>query len=370
MQNEERKITLDSFSSHQQQMSKDDFINEIVPKIQEILRRIFPGNNAKQTIKIHHDRISFAAPCCGDSAHNNYKKRGNIILEGKFKNLYKCFNCGTCMSVQNFLRQYGQDMSMSMVDYIASNKIDISTFRQNSTNNSISHIYDNELIESLSIDREFFRSTLGLTECTQPCFGRDYLIGRMQYDFNRFMFSQSVNKLFVFNLTPSGKIFGMQVRQFGEKSGSAKYKTYSLQKIHDVIFNDGVQVPDEINELSMIFNILLMDYNKYVTVTEGPMDSFLIKNSIALCGAGKHIEFPFMVRYLFDDDKPGREHAIEKLQEGYPVFMWEKYRKDIGMPAKKKIDMNDVVIWCKKNDVIVPSIEDCFSDNEFDLINI
>ena len=365
---EEKNTSIDIFSSNQKQMSKDDFVNEIKPKIQDILRSTFPGNKPKQTIKVHHDRISFAAPCCGDSAHNNYKKRGNIILEGKFKNLYKCFNCGTCMSVQNFLKQYGQDMSMSMVDYITSNKVDISTFRNNTDNGSISYIYDNELIESLSIDRETFRTSLGLVECTQPCNGRDYLINRMQYDFSRFMYSQSFNKLFIFNLTPSGKIFGMQVRSFSEKS--AKYKTYGLQKIHEMIFRDDVNVPEDINELSMIFNILLIDYNKPVTVTEGPMDSFLVRNSIALCGAGKHVEFPFMVRYMFDDDKPGREHAIEKLQEGYQVFMWENYRKDLGMPARRKTDMNDVVVWCKKNNVKMLQTDNYFSENEFDLINI
>ena len=365
---EDKNTSIDIFSSHQNQMSKDDFVNEIKPKIQEILRNTFPGNKQKQTIKVHHDRISFAAPCCGDSAHSNYKKRGNIILEGKFKNLYKCFNCGTCMSVQNFLRQYGQDMSMSMIDYVTSNKIDISTFRQTTNTETISNIYDNDLIESLSIDRDVFRTKLNLVECTQPCVGMDYLINRLQYDFSKFMYSPTFNKLFIFNLTQSGKIFGMQVRSFSNKS--AKYKTYGLQKIHDIIFNDGVTIPDEINELSMIFNILLIDYNKYVTVTEGPMDSFLVRNSIALCGAGKHVEFPFMVRYLFDDDKPGREHAVEKLQEGYPVFMWENYRKGLGMPARRKTDMNDVVIWCKKNNVKVLPIDDYFSENEFDLINI
>ena len=365
---EEKNTSIDIFSAHQQQMGKDDFVEELKPKIQEILRNTFPGNKPKQTIKVHHDRISFAAPCCGDSAHNNYKKRGNIILEGKFKNLYKCFNCGTCMSVQNFLKQYGQEMSLSMVDYIASNKVDISTFRIQQDTNSLSYIYDNELIESLAIDREAFKTRLSLVECTQPCNGRDYLVNRFQYDFSKFMYSQTFNKLFIFNLTPSGKIFGMQVRSFSDKS--AKYKTYSLQKIHDMIFQDNTEIPEDINELSMIFNILLIDYNKYVTVTEGPMDSFLIKNAIALCGAGKHIEFPFMVRYLFDDDKPGREHAVEKLQEGYPVFMWENYRKELGMPAKRKVDMNDVVIWCKKNNVNVLPIDNYFSENEFDLINI
>jgi hypothetical protein len=65
--------TFDS-SSHVT-MTKEEFISEITPKIQDILKRVFPGNSAKQKIRVHRDRISFAAPCCGDSAHDNYKKR-------------------------------------------------------------------------------------------------------------------------------------------------------------------------------------------------------------------------------------------------------------------------------------------------------
>jgi hypothetical protein len=100
------------------------------------------------------------------------------------------------------------------------------------------------------------------------------------------------------------------------------------------------------------------------------MDSFLIKNSIALCGAGKNVDFPFMVRYLFDDDKPGREHAIEKLKEGYNVFMWNVFKKELGIKSSKKLDMNDVVIWCSNNKVKIPDLKGFFSDNEFDMINI
>ena len=71
-------------------LSKDEFVELIVPKVQEILNKRFPDNPAKRRIKVYKDRISFAAPCCGDSASLQHRKRGNIILEGKFKNLYKC----------------------------------------------------------------------------------------------------------------------------------------------------------------------------------------------------------------------------------------------------------------------------------------
>lgn len=351
-------------SSSHLTMTKEEFISEITPKIQEILKKVFPGNSSKQKIRVHKDRISFAAPCCGDSAHDNYKKRGNIILEGKFKNLYKCFNCGTCMSVQNFLKTYDQNISLGMADYISDKA---RGFAKESSRN-VSYLYDDETIDEYAIDREYFRQILNLTECNEYCYGKTYLINRRQYNFSKFMYSKQANKLFVLNLTKSGKIFGIQVRRFGDSN--AKYKTYSLQKIHEIILKDNVTIPDEINELSMIFNILLVDYSNYVTVTEGPMDSFLIKNSIALCGAGKKVEFPFMTRYLFDDDKPGREHAIEKIKEGYRVFMWENFKKDLGIKSGKKLDMNDVIMWCYDNNKVCPKIDDYFSENELDLIMI
>ena len=351
-------------SSSHLTMTKEEFISEITPKIQEILKKVFPGNSSKQKIRVHKDRISFAAPCCGDSAHDNYKKRGNIILEGKFKNLYKCFNCGTCMSVQNFLKKYDQNISLGMADYISDKA---RGFAKESSSN-VSYLYDDETIDEYAIDREYFRQILNLTECNEYCYGKTYLINRRQYNFSKFMYSKQANKLFVLNLTKSGKIFGIQVRRFGDSN--AKYKTYSLQKIHEIILKDNVTIPDDINELSMIFNILLVDYSNYVTVTEGPMDSFLIKNSIALCGAGKKVEFPFMTRYLFDDDKPGREHAIEKIKEGYRVFMWENFKKDLGIKSGKKLDMNDVIMWCYDNNKVCPKIDDYFSENELDLIMI
>ena len=109
-------------------LSKDEFVELIVPKVQEILNKRFPDNPAKRRIKVYKDRISFAAPCCGDSASIQHRIRGNVILEGKFKNLYKCFNCGTCMSLPNFFKSYGKDLSLREINYIVSNKASFQAF--------------------------------------------------------------------------------------------------------------------------------------------------------------------------------------------------------------------------------------------------
>lgn len=345
--------------------TKESFIDEIVPKLQDILNKIFPNNPQKRKISVLHNRISFSAPCCGDSATNHHKKRGNIILDGKYAFMYKCFNCGTYMSISDFLDRYGERLSLDTLSSIIEHRSDIST---KSIDSSIStSIYDIELIEKLSIDRDDFKNILKLTECDVPCKGRDYLFSRCQYDTSKFLYSIETNKLFILNLTPSGKIFGFQVRRF---DNGPKYKTYSLQKIHEMILKDDVTIPDEINSLSMLFNILLISYNSPITITEGPMDSFLIKNSIALCGANKNIKFPFDHRYIFDDDATGRELAIEKIKEGYKVFLWTSFRNHLYIEKRKKWDFNDIVIYCRKNNIIMPNISDFFSNNSLDIIKI
>ena len=87
--------------------TKEEFVAEIVPLIQDILKQVFPNNIQKQKVQVLRNRICFAAPCCGDSATHHHKKRGNIILDGKYSFMYKCFNCGTYMSVHDFLKKAG-----------------------------------------------------------------------------------------------------------------------------------------------------------------------------------------------------------------------------------------------------------------------
>ena len=352
-------------SSSYKSYTKEEFVDEIVPLIYDILRQVFPNNIQKQKVKVTSKSIDFAAPCCGDSATHSHKKRGHILLEGKWAFMYKCFNCGKAMSVNNFLEQYGKRLSIGTIGFINQQTQDKMA---NTFDSSIAgSIYDIETIESMCMDREWFKTMFGLSEVTEHNKGRSYLMSRRQFDASRFLYSTQTDKLFILNLTPHGKIFGMQVRRF---DNGPKYKTYSLQKIHELIMRDNIIVPDDINELSMLFNILLINYNTPVTIVEGPMDSFLIRNSVALCGAGKNVKFPFDHRFMFDDDATGKKHAIEKMTDGYKVFLWEKYRESIYIEDRSKWDYNDLLLYCHNNKIIMPSIDDFFSDDILDMIKL
>jgi hypothetical protein len=164
--------------------TKESFIEEVVPKIQEILNQVFPNSPQKRKISVLRNRITFAAPCCGDSATNHTKKRGNIILDGKYAFMYKCFNCGTYMSISDFLERYGKRLSLDTLSSISEHRSEIIT---KTFDSSIStSIYDIDLIEQLSIDRQTFVNMFNLTECSVPCKGREYLYSRCQYDTSKF----------------------------------------------------------------------------------------------------------------------------------------------------------------------------------------
>lgn len=359
---------LSANTSSEGSISKEQITGEMIEKLQEILVKQFPNNPQRQRIKVYPDRINFAAPCCGDSLKDNSKKRGNIILTGPFQMTYKCHNCGKSMSVYAFFKQFGQTLSLSSIDYISAHKP--SSDIRNTADSSLNYIYNNDLIESLSLDREYFKQVYSLEECNLPNAAHYYLINRKQYDFKHFLYQPKYQLLFLLNLTPSGKIFGMQIAHLDKKYKGPKYKTYKLSRIWSELLKTEKEIPEEIDFLSMIFNILTVNYNIPVTVTEGPMDAFLIKNCVATCTAGKHIAFDFEYRYLFDDDKTGRKHALEELNNGFKVFMWDNFKRDLGLPERKKWDINDVVIYCSDNNIKIPRLDNYFSNDNLDSLSI
>lgn len=341
---------------------------EIREKLSVILKDMFPKSRERQRIKSSGGRLNFCAPCCGDSTRDERKKRGNITLTGKYANTYKCYNCGMFMSATKFLSTYGDGLSVGCIDYL--NGISVEADRNSVAEASISILYDMDKIERNAIGRDDLKRKLGLEECTsgEAC---AYLVKRRQFSFDRFLFNRQHGLLFLLNLTPGGRIFGMQVSDLKRVPGKPKYRTYNITRIRrDMMKLDCDEITDDMDTLSMIFNIFLVDYNKVVTIVEGPMDSFLVKNSIALCGAGKNAGFFFRYRYMFDSDKSGKEHTIEKLSEGCEVFMWDKYISDVGLPRKSKWDYNDAVKWAHENSVTLPKIDGYFSNNEMDAIYI
>jgi len=342
-------------------VSKDEYVDVISSKVGDILKVVFSNNYVKQQVKVYRDRINFACPYCMDSMQSAYKKRGNIILEGKHRGFFKCHNCNEFKSVENFLKDFKVSVDLGIINYIGDNKGDFIT---HGSKYDMSILLDISRIEQYALDRELMKSKFGLVEVKGSSIW-GWLTRRMQYDESKFLYNPTKKYLLVLNNSPSGKIMGCQKRTF---SGVNKYITFNASKLYELLGMGAV--PDDINTLSQIFGITNLDFRKPVTVFEGAMDSFFFKNSVAMSGANKAFPLDMRVRYWFDYDKTGLANTVEYINNGDTVFLWGKLANDISLPYRKKWDLNDLILYLKLNKMTTPFFDNYFSSSPLDIIDI
>ena len=349
------------------QLTSQEYKERLTKLLQPILDQRFPGTPPKRQILPKHDRINFACPYCGDSMKSDYAKRGNFILGGKHRNYFKCFNCGEFKRIDWFFRDYKTELKLDAVNYMMDNLGDFSTYEGAKYDMSV--LLDMEHLDKYAIDRQELLSYFGLVEVkNSPVWS--WLRKRLQYKEIKFLYNPNKNYLLILNLTPTGKILGAQKRAF---SGTNRFETYKLSKLYEIM-----KKPLEVNEeqmnyldtLSMIFNICLINFSKPITLFEGPMDAFLFKNSIANTGANKELPIDIPIRYFYDADETGRKKSLEHIEKDHEVFLWDKFLRQINMPYRKKYDWNDVLIWAKEKQIQLPLIDNYFSGNPLDAIDI
>ncbi len=352
-------------------LSLEELERILVSSVQKIVDQRFPENPIKRKVRIHKNkRITFSCPYCGDSMQSSWKQRGNIILEGKHKYYLKCFNCGEFKRVDQFFKDFKIDLSLDVISYISNNKGDFYT--SDGGRYDISLLLDVSTIEGYAIDRQELKKIFGLIEAKESSVW-SWLNKRLQFDTRKFLYHPTGNYLLILNLTPSGKILGFQKRPFQSFKGSSRYLTYSLTGIYELLKKEE-KVPDEIDTLSQLFDICTLNFNQSVTVFEGPMDSFLFRNAIANGGANKNFPLDIPRRYFYDDDETGRQNALKRINEGYSIFLWERFKHEYGLPFKpekgKKWDLNDVMLWFKDKGIPVPLWDKYFSDDPMDVIDL
>jgi hypothetical protein len=343
--------------------------NAIISKVEKIQSKIYTG--PKSEVRIYRDRIAVACPYCGDS-ENEYKKRGNLY----WKTLqYHCYNGGCSKkhtTLVNFLKDFDepikniQDLDFYL-DYIQSHRVAVE-----SKDYLQLGVFEN--LKKYSISREDYKSKLKLIEPNKNMKSMAYLKSRFMHGrIRNFLFDPNKNELHILNLTPTDLIIGLQTRKIVGYSKN-KYISYTIEKLNNIVLDKSIDMEDEditkMNTISLYFGIMSVDFTKPVTVFEGPMDAFLLSNSIALCGIDKPTEMfdeiP-TVRYLFDNDAIGRKSMEAKLKRRKQVFMWNKLVRDFKVREKVK-DFNELVKYCwhNKNESI-KNINDYFTNEPIDI---
>jgi len=347
-----------SFSFEPKDVNPTELQAKIYSGIQQILEKRF-SEQEKRRISEKSGRLNFACPYCGDSYSELHKKRGNVYLENYG---YHCYNCGKHTSIRGMFKDFSQRLNPEELIYLQSQQADYSP-----TTKTIDPFVflDKGLIEKVSFSRQKLDEFYG----AEPIDGKKifwYLKKRIQPEFTKFSWDERKERLFIYHIIPNtDKVIGFQVRNF---KSSPKYMTWKLTRIYEDLGVLPSEEAIEIDKISTTFGIMALDFQKPITVFEGPLDSFLFKNAVATCSS--KIDFPLemgSIRYMYDYDIAGREAALEKLSAGYPVFLWKKYLQDAGIPHNnKKIDLTDLLIYAQRKAIRLPRLGEYFSADRYD----
>jgi hypothetical protein len=340
--------------------------------IQTVLDREFQGEPTKQKIYKAGNRLNFSCPYCGDS-RDGRKKRGNFYLNTLS---YKCYNggCGVFKDMYNILKDF---KLMDKIDQDERN--DILTVLQDRKEKKKTYYSDIDIslffeedIKKYVIPREDLMQKLNLKNVGGSKI-EIYLTRRNQIPDEKFAWDPAKQRLYIFNLSREGNIIGLQFRnmQYGGSSGS-KYYTYKLSGIwekllgcNDEKFLEGCK---KIDPISTVFNIGKISFDETITIFEGPMDSFLWKNSVALCSVENRFPFEMEnIQFWYDWDGAGRSKSSELLVEGNHVFNWKKFLDDHQIPTNKKWDLNDLVNFLRNQGLKIKRFENYFTEEVLDL---
>ena len=373
--------------------SDNNTLDNIKNKIQEILNKKFANDSyIKRKIDVYHDRLNFSCVCCGDSLSDIRKKRGNLYLDTL---VYHCYNCGEHMGINTLLHRFGEELSNE--DKIAVHEIQQNAKKFEKRVSSSQSSMSMTLLDKLAIPKDILFKQLGIISPYKDVTASNYLKSRMINikDWKYFAYNPLTKELYILNTSPSDRVIGFQIRQLNPKSHKQRYTSSRLTKIYSDVFNkdingiverlllkeplgqkyieeeDGVEnIVANLDRLSGIFNIMNVNLSQPLTIMEGPIDSLAIANSIALQSAAKHLDGFFdeveNVRYLFDNDKTGKEMSLKKMKNHKKVFLWGQYLDMI----KSKTNIKDINDLQKQNLFNIDIIEKCFSDDEFDAMYI
>lgn len=359
-------------------------------KIRSLVKQVVVEQHAapnKRMIKEMPGRINLACPYCGDSHEDTTKKRGNLYWDTL---QYHCFNCSAHGDVYSFLKDHhvnfkDRDDSIAVIEYVQQHKVETNEIEV-LEHDVFKTIYD------LAPTRDELKKAMNWVEIEpgDPAFF--YLRKRMLSNkLENFLYSPKDRRIIVLNRAPNDKIIGLQTRALSKKR-NARYLTYDIEKIYQEMGKE-LKVSEEelisLKKISTLFNVLLVDLQREVTMFEGPIDAMFIHNSIGLATAGRDTqefdEIP-TIRYMFDNDETGKKKMMQKLKRGKKIFLWQKLFQDTrvddryeewlnSVPKSERDkyptaigDLNDLVMvaFYLKDKSIVKSIENYFSNSQLD----
>ena len=301
---------------------------------------------------------------CGDSSKNTYKARGyHFAVEQSF--IYKCHNCGKSTSSVNFIKDH---FPVIHKEYV---KEWLKESGRKPKNHASGHKMPSantfKFTPKIEINTKDIMTVENLKFLMKPCnevaVAKKYLEDRKipKVHFNELWYTEHPQSLSLLSSKYKDRVLGNDPRiilpffsEDGELIGiSGRAINDSPLRYLTMRFRD---------DLPLIFNLNKVDRTKTIYVTEGPIDSLFLPNSIAVAGSDfKKIDETIKdSSVLIFDNEPRNKEILKKIDEvidlGYSVCVWNDRRVD----AYK--DINEMILNGLTEQEVKSIIDECTTD--------
>ena len=260
--------------------------------------------------RVKANLYNFRCPICGDSKKHKNKARGYVYAYKADMN-FKCHNCGASTTFSNFLKTLDPNLHKQYV---------LEKFKERNTGKG-------SIIEEPKFDfkKPVFRKKLDLPRASEVPIAKEYL-ERRKLDPSKFFFTNkfkewtNTHKKTFDNITRDesriviplydvdNNLIGFQGRSL--VPNSVKYIT--------VMINE---------EAPKIYGLDKVKTEKPIYILEGPFDSTLVENSVAMCGSDLDIRTFGWCDYIWVfDNEPRNREIVERISKtinrGDQVVIW------------------------------------------------
>jgi hypothetical protein len=282
--------------------------------------------------RVKANLYNFRCPICGDSKKNRSKTRGYIYAV-KANTNFKCHNCGSSMSLNNFLKQ---------VDPVIQKQYTMEKFKSGHTGRNF--VIDEP---EFKFEAPKFKSKIKLPKASENPSSDGYLTAR-RLDSTQFYYAEEFKKFvntlkqtfedtkydeerIIIPLYYEKNLIGLQGRSLGPSK--VKYIT--------VMLND---------DAPKIYGLDNIRKDAPVYITEGPFDSTFIRNSIAMCGADADVDrWGISNPVWIYDNEPRNIEIVRRIgntiDSGDSIVIWPNSidDKDINDMVMSGLDVQSVI---------------------------
>ena len=280
---------------------------------------------------------NFRCPYCGDSQKNKSKARG-FVFQIKGDLVYKCHNCGISVPFPKLL----QDKNLELYKEYRMEKFASPIKRDTRKLNKVVSTFSDKMNDfgGEVITTDILHDLTPLENLNNSHPAKEYILNRQLptealYYTEKFMeWTNSVKpdtfqeithdegRIIIPFRDKEGSVFGFQGRSLS--NSGLRYITVLLDE-----------------EQPKIFGLNTVNYEKTIFITEGPFDSLLLENSIAMAGADASTDSIAGADIVFVYDNEPRNvqittRILKHISDGESVVIWPS--------SLKEKDINDMVL--------------------------